>query len=137
MSSPQLLLTPVTITAVKALVSRGHVHPIPHETLYLRKVRSEDYKLNVPHGYTIHYDTGMYRPRWLCRHLAIKGPSTWSFIKKACSTMMDGMMILIMIPLPLMMLLNWQQNCRLFHGPHHTSHLSSPCMMGIQIRSSF
>ena len=74
---PQLLLTPVTITAVKALVSRGHVHPIPHETLYLHKVRHEDYKLNVPHGYTIHYDTGLYRPRWLCRHLSIKGPARW------------------------------------------------------------
>jgi hypothetical protein len=45
--------------------------------------------------------------------------------------------ILIMIPLPLMMLLPWQQNCRLSHGLHHTSHLNSPCMMGIQIRSSF
>jgi hypothetical protein len=31
----------------------------------------------------------------------------------------------------------WQQNCRLSHGLHHTSHLSSPCMMDIQIRSSF
>jgi hypothetical protein len=46
---------------------------------------------------------------------------------------MDGMMILIMIPLLLMMLLPWQQNCRLSHGPHHTSHLSFPCMMDIQI----
>ena len=26
---------------------------------------------------------------------------------------------------------------RLHHGLHHTSHPSSPCMMGIQIRSSF
>jgi hypothetical protein len=26
---------------------------------------------------------------------------------------------------------------RLSHGPHHTSRLNSPCMMGIQIRSSF
>jgi hypothetical protein len=33
--------------------------------------------------------------------------------------------------------LPWQQNCRLSHDPHHTSHLSSPCMMGIQIQSSF
>jgi hypothetical protein len=82
MSAPQLLLTPVTITAVKALVSRGHVHPIPHETLYLRKVRSEDYKLNVPHGYTIHYDTGMYRPKWLCRHLSIKGPGRWPGVRE-------------------------------------------------------
>jgi hypothetical protein len=23
------------------------------------------------------------------------------------------------------------------HGPHHTSHLNSPCMMGTQIQSSF
>jgi hypothetical protein len=37
----------------------------------------------------------------------------------------------------LMMLLPWQQNCRLPHGPHHTSHLSSPRMMDIQIQSSF
>jgi hypothetical protein len=50
----------------------------------------------------------------------------------------DGcMMILIMVPLLLMMLLPWQQNCRLSHGPHHTNHLSFPCMMGIQTRSSF
>jgi hypothetical protein len=65
-----------------------------------------------------------------------EGLSIGSFTKKAYSTRMDGMMILIMIPLPLMMLLPWQQNCRLSHGLHHTSHLSSPCMMGIQIRSS-
>jgi hypothetical protein len=37
----------------------------------------------------------------------IEGPNTGSFIKKAYSTRMDGMMILIMIPLPLMMLLPW------------------------------
>jgi hypothetical protein len=30
---------------------------------------------------------------------------------------MDGMMILIMMPLLLMMLLPWQQNCSLPHGP--------------------
>jgi hypothetical protein len=35
----------------------------------------------------------------------IEGPNTGSFIKKAYSMRMDGMMILIMIPLPLMMLL--------------------------------
>jgi hypothetical protein len=35
----------------------------------------------------------------------IEGPNTVSFMKKACSTRMDGMMISIMIPLPLMMLL--------------------------------
>jgi hypothetical protein len=66
-----------------------------------------------------------------------KGPNIGSFTKKASSTRMDGVMILIMIPLPLTMLLPWQQNCRLSHGLHHTSHLSSPCMMDIQIRSSF
>jgi hypothetical protein len=42
----------------------------------------------------------------------IEGPNTGSFVKKACSTKMDGMMILIMISLVLMMLLPWQQNCR-------------------------
>jgi hypothetical protein len=36
----------------------------------------------------------------------------------------------------LTMLLLYQQDCRLPYGPHHTSHLSSPCMMGTQIRSS-
>jgi hypothetical protein len=66
-----------------------------------------------------------------------EGPSTGSFIKRACSTTMDGMMILIMIHLLLMMLLPWQQNCRPSRGPHHSSHLSFQCMMGIQTRSSF
>jgi hypothetical protein len=47
----------------------------------------------------------------------IEGPNTGSFIKKAYSTTMDGMMILIMIPLLLMMLLPWQHNCRLSHVP--------------------
>jgi hypothetical protein len=75
------------------------------------------------------------------RHLAQdeqdEGPNTGSFVRKAYSTRMDGMMILIMIPLLLMMLLPCQQNCRLPHGLHHTTHLSSPCMMGTQIQSSF
>jgi hypothetical protein len=67
----------------------------------------------------------------------IEGPNIGSFIKRAYSTTMDGMMILIMIPLLLMLLFPWQQNCRLSRGPHHTSHLSFQCMMGIQTRSSF
>jgi hypothetical protein len=67
----------------------------------------------------------------------IEGPNIGSFIKRACSTKMDGMMILIMIPLLLMMLLPWQQNYRLSHGPYHISHISFPCMMGMQTRSSF
>jgi hypothetical protein len=66
----------------------------------------------------------------------IEGPNTGSFVKKAYSTRMHGMMILIMMPLLLMMLLPWQQNYMLPHGPHHTSHLSSPCMMDTQIQSS-
>jgi hypothetical protein len=37
-----------------------------------------------------------------------EGPNTGSFIKKACSMMMDGMMISIMVPLLLTMLLPWQ-----------------------------
>jgi hypothetical protein len=53
------------------------------------------------------------------------------------TVMMNGMMISIMEIFLLMMLLLCQQNCRLPHGPHHTSHPSSPCMMGTQIRSSF
>jgi hypothetical protein len=43
------------------------------------------------------------------------------------------MTISIIEILLLMMLLLYQQNCRLPHGPHHTSPLSSPCMMGTQI----
>ena len=40
------------------------------------------------------------------------------------------------VPLLLMTLLPWQQNCRLSHGPHHTSHHSSPCMTVIQTPSN-
>jgi hypothetical protein len=75
------------------------------------------------------------------RHLAQdeqdRRPQHREFIKRACSTTMDGMMILIMATLLLMMLLPWQQNCRLSHGPHHASHLSFQYMMGIQTRNSF
>jgi hypothetical protein len=49
----------------------------------------------------------------------------------------DGMMILIMIPLLLMMLLPWQQNCRLSHGHNLTSHLSYQCLMGTQTQNNF
>jgi hypothetical protein len=51
--------------------------------------------------------------------------------------MMIGMTISIMEILLLMMLLLYQQNCRLSHGPHHTSHPNFPCMMGTQIQSNF
>jgi hypothetical protein len=56
-----------------------------------------------------------------------------SFVKTISTMMMIGMMISIMEIMLLMMLLLYQQNCRQPHGPHHTSHLSSPCMMGTQI----
>jgi hypothetical protein len=60
-----------------------------------------------------------------------------SFVKTIPTMMMNGMMISIMEILLLMMLLLCQQNYRLPHGPQHTSHPSSPCMMGTQIQSSF
>jgi flagellar biosynthesis GTPase FlhF len=66
-----------------------------------------------------------------------EGPNTGSFIKKASSTRMNGMRISIVEILLLMMLLLYQQNYRLHLGPHLTSHPSSPCMTGTQIRSSF
>jgi hypothetical protein len=56
-----------------------------------------------------------------------------SFVRTILTMMMIGMTISIMEILLLMMLLLYQQNCRLSHGPHQTSHLSSPCMMGTQI----
>ena len=75
------------------------------------------------------------------RHLAQdeqdRRPQHRELHQKAYSMRMDGMMILIMIPLPLMMLLLWQQNYRLPHAHYLISHFSSPCMMDIQIRSSF
>jgi hypothetical protein len=61
-----------------------------------------------------------------------EGLNIGGFIKKASSTRISIMEILL-----LMMLLLCQQNCRLHLGPRLTSHLSSPCMTGTQIRSSF
>jgi hypothetical protein len=75
------------------------------------------------------------------RHLAQdeqdRRPQPGSFVRKVYSTKMDGMMILIMIPLLLMMLLPWQQNCRLSHGRNLTSHLSYQCTMGTQTQNNF
>jgi hypothetical protein len=65
-----------------------------------------------------------------------EGPNTGSFVKRAHSTKMNGTMILIMVPLLLMMLLLWQQNCRLSHGHNPTSHLSYPCTMGTRTQSN-
>jgi hypothetical protein len=42
-----------------------------------------------------------------------EGLSTWSFVRRAHSTKMNGTMIFIMVTLLWMMLLLWQQNCRL------------------------
>jgi hypothetical protein len=58
----------------------------------------------------------------LLKMIKTEGPNIGSFVKRAYSTKMDGTMILIMIPLLLMMLLPWQQNCRLSHGHNPTSH---------------
>jgi hypothetical protein len=66
-----------------------------------------------------------------------EGPNTGSFVKRAYSTKMDSTMILIMIPLLLMMLLPWQQNCRLSHGHNPTSHPSYPCTMGARTQNNF
>jgi hypothetical protein len=55
-----------------------------------------------------------------------------SFVRTISTMMMNGMMISIMEILFLMMLLLCQQNCRLPHGPYHTSHPSFLCMMGTQ-----
>jgi hypothetical protein len=58
-----------------------------------------------------------------------EGLSTGRFVKRAHSTKMNGTMTFIMVILLLMMLLSWQQNCRLFHGQNPTSHPSCPCTM--------
>jgi hypothetical protein len=49
-----------------------------------------------------------------------EGLSTGSFVRRAHSTKMNGTMTFIMVTLLLMMLLLWQQNCRLSHGPNPT-----------------
>jgi hypothetical protein len=50
-----------------------------------------------------------------------EGLNTGSFVRRAHSTKMNGMMTFIMVVLPLMMLLLWQQNCRLSHGHNPTA----------------
>ena len=60
-----------------------------------------------------------------------------SFVKTIPTMMMIGMTISIMEIMLLIMLLLYQQNCRLHLGPRLTSHPSSPCMTDTQIRSSF
>jgi hypothetical protein len=64
------------------------------------------------------------------RRTKTEGLITGSFIKRIHTMMMNGMVIFIMTILLSMMLLLWQQSCRLPHDPHHTSHLSFLCMMG-------
>jgi L-asparagine transporter-like permease len=65
-----------------------------------------------------------------------KGPNKGSFAKKIHTMMMNGTVTFIMAILLLMMLLPWQQNCRLPRGRRHTSHLNFLCMMGNQTRSN-
>jgi hypothetical protein len=83
----------------------------------------------------------MMRPPKKCaislRRTKTEGPITGSFGKRIHTMMMNGMEIFIMVILLLMMLLLWQQSYRLPHSPHHTSHLSFLCMMGIQTPRSF
>jgi hypothetical protein len=73
----------------------------------------------------------------LLKMIKTEGPNIGSFVKRDYSTKMDGMMILIMIPLLLMMLLPWQHNCRLSHGHNPTSHPSYPCTMGTRTQNNF
>jgi hypothetical protein len=70
------------------------------------------------------------------RMTKIEGLNKESFVKTIHMTMMNGMMIFIMAIFLLMMLLLWQQSCRLPHGPHHTSRPSFLCMTDTQTRSS-
>ena len=65
------------------------------------------------------------------RMIKDEGLNTESFIKKVQPTMMDGMMTFTMVTLLLMMLLPWQQSCRLPHGHLRTNRHNSPCMTGI------
>lgn len=74
---PQLLLTPVTRQAIEALIHRGQGHRLSFDTLKLRKVDHNACRLHIPHGFVVHFDTGFYRPEWLCRHLSVQGPGKW------------------------------------------------------------
>jgi seryl-tRNA synthetase len=75
------------------------------------------------------------------RHLAQddqdRRPQHRELRQEGYSMRMDGTMILIMIPLLLMMLLPWQQNCRPSHGHNPTSHPSYPCTMGTRTQNNF
>jgi hypothetical protein len=65
-----------------------------------------------------------------------KGLSTGSFVRRAHSTKMNGTMTFMMVTLLFMMLLLWQQNCRLSHGHNPTSHPCCSHMMGTRIQSN-
>jgi hypothetical protein len=64
-----------------------------------------------------------------------EGPNTGSFVKRAQSMMMNGTTIFTMVTSLSMMLLLWQQNCRLPRGHDPTSHLSYPCMMAFESKA--
>jgi len=77
MQAPQLLLTSATRQAIAAMVSRGHGYRLSFDTIRLRKIPRDHYRLVVPHGFVVHFDTGYYKPQWLCRHLSVQGPGKW------------------------------------------------------------
>jgi len=87
MQAPQLLLTPATRQAIGAMVSRGHGHRLSFDTIRLRKIPHDHYRLVVPHGFVVHFDTGYYRPSWLCRHLSVQGPAKWPSMREVGNLM--------------------------------------------------
>jgi hypothetical protein len=72
----------------------------------------------------------------LFKMIRTEGLRAESSIRKASTMRTTGMKISIMEILLSMMLLLYQQNCRLHHGPSLTSHPSSPCTTVIQTRSN-
>jgi hypothetical protein len=72
----------------------------------------------------------------LFKMIRTEGLRAESSIRKASTMRTTGMKISIMEILLSMMLLLYQQNCRLHHGHSLTSHPSSPCTTVIQTRSN-
>ena len=72
----------------------------------------------------------------LFKMIKAEGFHAESFIRKASTMRMTSMKISIMETLLLMMLLLFQQNCRLHLGHRLTSHLSFPYMTVTQTRSN-
>jgi hypothetical protein len=62
--------------------------------------------------------------------ITTKGPNTGSFDRRARSMKMNGTMISTLVALLLIMLLPWQQNCKLSHGHNLTKPLQLPMYDG-------